>query len=489
MAEVEAMDDVPSDYDAFEIKELLIESAMRSNLNQSMATHLKDEDLQRAISFEPQDLETTDYGAPYYTGVDLYTALQIQGYDLARLQYLNAIGTKLSGNPKVQEQIRDMLDVELKQRHEEKLCEAKSVHQKVPHIRPIANSGLIYNKFVTIASARIKAAMLAPDPRDPIGQKRESFDFVVSLTTLRGGYAGTTQRQRLFFSFPENYHDSKSYIDFLAQLQDATQLCTIPPLEPGEPYRASSGSTGRFLEGYDYDEDNGIPVNALGIMPPTPPDSFTTTPAPLRPKRDVRGYTLDDGPWIYTSKLGFKVLKGKSGAEEGKKLIDKRSYDNMIQMLRSPTTIFLKDRKEKIQTPKPGTLVVDIIHSMDLAAINRHNSELIAVKSEETQFRRDHRAAGFTSEDIGEPYGAFLKRQIADEKEKASRAHHYDKQKARTEEKVRVMAEDMRKQFFGRYSPGFAQKPFELEVESRKELLMKELEGVMKRVPKDTSGF
>lgn len=218
-----------------------------------------------------------------------------------------------------------------------------------------------------IAGARVKAAMLSPGPHDPLDSPRDKYDFEVLLTTLRGGYAGTTQEQRLYFNYPGSRDDSSSYRDFLARLQEATQLSIIPPLEPGEPYRTSSGFMDDTSALHGFDDDTGTPANALGIMLHTPPDSFTTAPAPINPRRDVKGYTVNDGPWIYTSVLnGQKSMIGKLGPEEHKKLSDKDSYDNMILVLEKQVG-YMKNEKGVTQTVKalPKALVVHITHVRD----------------------------------------------------------------------------------------------------------------------------
>ena len=96
--------------------------------------------------------------------------------------------------------------------------------------------------------------MLTPETQDAFASQ-DHFDFTVLLTTLRGGYAGTTQTQRLYFNFPKKNDTLSSYADFLALLQDASQLSVIPPLKPGEPYR-TSGFTSNPPPRYGDDNDS-----------------------------------------------------------------------------------------------------------------------------------------------------------------------------------------------------------------------------------------
>lgn len=200
--------------------------------------------------------------------------------------------------------------------------------------------------------------MLGPEPQAAFAS-RDHFDFTVLLTTLRGGYAGTTQTQRLYFNFPKKNDTLSSYVDFLALLQDASQLSVIPPLKPGEPYR-TSGFTSDPPIRYGETSDPNVPANALGVMLPTPPDSFTTEPTP-EPEQDTKGYTILHGPWIYTIKRGQNILKSHLREERDRKLDGKVAYDNMVQLL--------KDQKgseigngQKSSPSSPGTLVVEIIH-------------------------------------------------------------------------------------------------------------------------------
>ncbi|KAL5322709.1 hypothetical protein ACEPPN_010684 [Leptodophora sp. 'Broadleaf-Isolate-01'] len=475
MAESEKADVDTPRYTAFEMKELLIEFAMRACPNPAMTVNLKDNDLLRAATFDPVEHEAVHIGAPLYTGPNLHTALENQTYEAERNGFLNTIGDMLAPDKVLQHEIKGMLDEELKQRG---------------HSQFLAMDVPIQRKFVIVASARIKAAMLSPDAHDPFNSLRDKYDFIVVLTTLRGGYAGTTQKQRLYFNFPETRDDSTSYFTFLARLQEATQLSVIPPLEPGEPYRPSLGPADETETRHNHDEDTGSPVNALGIMLPTPPDSFTTASAPLQPKRDEEGYTVKDGAWIYTSKLYQRVVEGKLGLEKDKKVTDKSSYDNMLLVLKSQKVTALNKEKGRVAVKPPqGTLIVEITHSMDAAAIKRWTEDQEAEAEEEKRFCSELQAQGFTDDDIGEPFGAYLKREIATEKEKASRGHFVEQYTENMKQKVKQKEAIVRDKYFSRYSPDFAQGPFDAEMEEHKEKFLTELKANLKRIPKDSSGF
>ncbi|KAK0127259.1 hypothetical protein ONS96_006810 [Cadophora gregata f. sp. sojae] len=213
----------------------------------------------------------------------------------------------------------------------------------------------------------------------------------------------------------------------LVQLQDATQLSVIPPLEPGEPYRTSSTTTDPPSRNGDNVDANN-PVNALGIMLPTRPASFTTFPF-SQSRRDEQGYTIRDGPWIYTSKKNSIILKGKLGEEKGKKLEDKISYDNMIQILRGER-VSVTQMSVNASPSSLCALVVEIIHSMDRDAIKWHKEEQQAIDEEEKQFCEDLTAQGLTEDDFGEPFGAYLKKEIQMEKLNAWKSRRGSKYRA-----------------------------------------------------------
>ncbi|KAH7412796.1 hypothetical protein BKA64DRAFT_770558 [Cadophora sp. MPI-SDFR-AT-0126] len=466
---VQANDDSPKKYSPFEVKELLIEFAMRNYHNHGMTTNLKDEDLDRVLSFELDGLETIDYGAPFYIGTDLYTALENLRYEAGRNDFLTTITVLPNSDTELLSQMRELLHEESKQLgYSAKELEHLSASQQV----------------LIIAGARIKAATLAPEPQDA-SASRDHFDFTVLLTTLRGGYAGTTQTQRLYFKFPGEKDALSSYATLLARLQDATQLSVIPPLEPGEPYRTSSSTTDPApLHGGDGDANT--PVNALRIMLPTPPDSFTTFPA-TQLRRDRKGYTILDGAWIYTSKRGNIVLKGKLGEEKDKKLDDKASYDNMVEILKDQDTA-RKGQNEK-SSPSPGALVVEITHSMDRDAIKRFEEEEEATKEEEERFRENVKADGLTDDDIGEPFGAHLKNAIATEKENASRAHWANSYQSMFEKSLKREEEILRARFLSSESPKHTQLEFDVEMEKVRSRLKKWLNQRLKGIPKGASGF
>ena len=82
---------------------------------------------------------------------------------------------------------------------------------------------------------------------------------------------------------------------------------------------------------------------------------------------------------------------------------------------------------------------------MDRDAIKRYHGEEEATKEETTRFRADAMAQGLTDDDIGVPFGAYLKDSITKEKEDASRAHYaaqitstFDRSLKREEEMLKI---------------------------------------------------
>lgn len=185
-----------------------------------------------------------------------------------------------------------------------------------------------------------------PKPADYEGNESK-YEFAVSLMMLQGGSGRNHTSTRLFFNYKAPFHS------FLRQLEDATQLCIIPPLrakfegplikeamtgilvakpdlaspeavvagedvqEPVEPrykrvpsssstssettsasltYRSSSDGSATFFDPPDLVmESQKIKVLKKRLRPRT---SYATKNPELLFTRD-RGYTLRDGPWSY----------------------------------------------------------------------------------------------------------------------------------------------------------------------------------------------
>ena len=126
---------------------------------------------------------------------------------------------------------------------------------------------------------------------------------------------------------------------------------------------------------------------------------------------------------------------------------------------------------------------------MDRDAIDRYREEEEATKEEETQFRADAIAQGLTDDDIGVPFGAYLKNSITKEKEDASRAHRAAQITSTFERSLKREEEILRATFFSNESSTRTQPEFDAEMEKMRLRLKKRLDHALNNIPKDTSGF
>jgi hypothetical protein len=174
-------------------------------------------------------------------------------------------------------------------------------------------------------------------------KRGKEHEFEAHLEYLMGGHSGSSRKTILYFEYNTSFHF------FLKTLQDATQLCTIPPIEftkpppaePSEPlpyypgYPRSVGHFGRndprrkFAEIASESDKDTAPMSTEEILPQLP--VLGTKPKPRR--RSVRGYTLDDGPWTYrTFRMNFNYTK--SDHDDRVNISNEGDYLNMIASLR-----------------------------------------------------------------------------------------------------------------------------------------------------------
>lgn len=118
-------------YTAFEVKELLIEYAMRSWQGNMMTHSFTEAEFGGMASLDPEELEAVDSGAPLYTGTNLHTALEHDIRDFKRCRYLSQIFTSRSDQDLIENVLR-LLDADLTQvRALHLLGERASMNQKV----------------------------------------------------------------------------------------------------------------------------------------------------------------------------------------------------------------------------------------------------------------------------------------------------------------------------------------------------------------------
>jgi hypothetical protein len=150
-------------------------------------------------------------------------------------------------------------------------------------------------------------------------------EFEVHLEYLMGGYGGSSRKIILYFTY------NTSFIYLLRALQDATQLCTIPPIDflsslppqPSEPlpYYPGYPRSPDILGNKDQNKSTSKLASEDGKSTDTTdmeePRSDPAVPDTIvRPRRrSVRGYTLEDGPWTcrrFSTSNSDKITHGEN---------------------------------------------------------------------------------------------------------------------------------------------------------------------------------
>lgn len=202
------------------------------------------------------------------------------------------------------------------------------------------------------------------------------YEFHIYLRMLQGGNGRYYQSTKLYFSY------NVPFYSFLRALQDATQLCVIPPhrihvdisssqeagakitgakaeprtLEPrlsrddrqeavGSFHQQISSplSSSRTVSVFLHGESSNDSVTCLGPVdpvmapqkiqaiksPPTPKVTTVNESRKAHPGRD-RGYTLEDGPWSY---LVVKISSPLSG-RIWQRLSDTDEYAGMLETIK-----------------------------------------------------------------------------------------------------------------------------------------------------------
>jgi hypothetical protein len=159
----------------------------------------------------------------------------------------------------------------------------------------------------------------------PKSEENKFSIFKVYLHTLVGGHGDNFVVTKLFFSY------TTPFVYFLAILRDATQLCVIPPIDLYAKYtnrrayspEPFSNSPSRRNSQFNVDlSRRGSPARMWQ-------DSHTGRPR----SPGARGYTLNDGPWIYRI-----AVRGSGQKGANLELNDDRSYSMMIDTLKTGNT-------------------------------------------------------------------------------------------------------------------------------------------------------
>jgi hypothetical protein len=156
----------------------------------------------------------------------------------------------------------------------------------------------------------------------PKSKESKTSVFKIYLHTLVGGHGDNFMVTKLFFNY------TTPFIYFLAILRDATQLCVIPPIDLYAKYanrrayspEPFSNSPSRRNSQFNIDQSRrgspaGIPQGSHPGRPRSP---------------GARGYTLNDGPWIYRI-----AVRGSGHQGPSLELSDDRSYWMMIDTLKT----------------------------------------------------------------------------------------------------------------------------------------------------------
>ncbi|CAL3968681.1 unnamed protein product [Diplocarpon coronariae] len=441
----------------WDAKELLIEYASWAYVKDTLT--LTAIDPCKFASFEPGRLLEVDDGAPLYTGPDLHVALEAGAMSHYREKSMQEFyNTHFKDNPQgipaqsFQNGVAELLDKELA-----KLGYPKDMFEN--HL----------SKARALAIHRSKDGIIPFDSmefQEESLEDRAKHEFDVLLVTLRGGFPGNIDTQRLYFDFITEYHT------FLAVLQDASQLSVIPPVDFNKITKIAS-PTG------DFDDEAGqSQQSALELIIPSPANlltmgsgsSFRQSP---KEENTDRGYTVAHGPWLYRVVRNLEIIsgRGKNGIDAWDREIgkDKSSYLAMIDLVKTA------------RRKNPGeTITVLIKHSLDEEVCTQWRNHLADEAAEDQRSRENLRAKGL-DEEIGDPFMEFWSNRKADEnaiimKNSIAATHAEHVFQTLQEERVRSAREHG-----GRYSPDYVQQAITGDVSTLREKLEVEKRDVIKK--------
>ncbi|PBP22911.1 hypothetical protein BUE80_DR006184 [Diplocarpon rosae] len=430
----------------WEAKELLIEYASQAYINDTLT--LTAIDPRKLASFDPEQLFEVDDGAPLYTGPDLHVALEAGAMSHYREKSMQEFyDTHFKRIPQgilaqsFQGGVADLLEKEL----------AELGYQK-----DLFEGHL--SKARALAIHRSKDGLIpfeSTEFQEESLEDRDKHEFDVLLVTLRGGFPGNIATQRLYFDFSTEYHT------FLAELQDASQMSVIPPVDV-----KLTETTSPSVESHDEVDQNH--QNALEIILPSPTNSLATGSGSsllqsFKGKNTDRGYTVAHGPWLYRVVRNLEVIsvRQKNGINDWNREIgkDRSSFLTMIDLVKAA----------RRKTPDENITVL-IKHSQDEEACTQWRNYLADEAVEDQRSRDDLRANGL-DEEIGEPFMASWSKRKADEnatitKNGIAAAHAEHVFRALQEERIRSAQDHS-----GRYSPDYVQQAIAGDVSTLREKL------------------
>ncbi|KAI9047972.1 hypothetical protein LZ554_007773 [Drepanopeziza brunnea f. sp. 'monogermtubi'] len=350
----------------WKLKEMLIEWRLTELTPEDvMAMNSADLDFSELAVFDPNELKGVESGAPLYTGHDFYAVPRGGGPEPLK----DCVFAILEANKALVPKVRELLDKELlhfgygkdylgKRTNTMQKATALAIHRCTGTLKPFSDG-----EFQNL--------------------DRGKYGFEVLVTTLRNGHPRNRETTSLYFGYTTKYHE------FIEELRITTHNSAIPPINVAQ------------LHSYDKNEVADTQSKTSGIAFPTLPHSFTIPSGPSSPRfksqRDVQGYTLADGPWLYRIALNLNIIPNcKAGTPPDREIRDAKTYQEMID--------FLKDKGEKKTAEAVITVLVK--HSLDEEACRhwrRHLEEEAA--EEQTQYGEEP--------DIGEPYMAAQTRRLA----------------------------------------------------------------------------
>jgi hypothetical protein len=179
-------------------------------------------------------------------------------------------------------------------------------------------------------------------------------EFAAVLRSLVGGHGGTLSTTALFFDY------GTSFPLFQIILRDITQLSTIPPtiLEQGSSCQnetrpeigsdmSSQISSIHHDQGiqkrvHDQGSDSSDPRLSPAYSPTLDTKDCPNLPRKVKPRcPSARGYTIDDGPWLYRIEI-----KAEARSSPFTEITEESSY---LKMLDGIKEISRKDTKNEYQ--------------------------------------------------------------------------------------------------------------------------------------------
>ncbi|RFU34942.1 hypothetical protein B7463_g1381, partial [Scytalidium lignicola] len=222
-------------------------------------------------------------------------------------------------------------------------------------------------KAIAIAESRATRGIIRIKNPPDYAQNKAKYEFETVLFTLRFRDSGTPMQTKLFFDYKTPFHT------FLDTLRGETRLCTMPTKE--EIMATTKPVHG--LPHISHQDTEDMPVKSLPSRIKVKyfdqsemAQTSTSTSYPINPTSKYRndskrGFTLDDGPWIYRFK--FEDEAGQLGY-----LSDEISYQKMI---------------DQIKLSKKSLIVV-LVHSIEKLRLDKFEGKKKLVTLDENERKK-----------------------------------------------------------------------------------------------------